>query len=214
MKIPVPTIVPPSRWRRRSAVDILELAATTDRLLVPIERPLATVAVLPPTGEYRHPRNGQVNVPREYAVAILRSFREHPKSIPITYADRDGQAGNVIDLVSSPQRDLAAIISWTPEGLEALKEEGYRYIAPVFEHSETFCLAALALVRPPIAGSGLPFPLVLDGSGLLNGEPSDGTTPGRGRLAATTTVLAVAGSIASVAALRSRRLKESHDERN
>ncbi|MBK9610683.1 hypothetical protein [Candidatus Amarobacter glycogenicus] len=74
MKIPVPTIVPPSRWRRRSAVDILELAATTDRLLVPIERPLATVAVLPPTGEYRHPRNGQVNVPREYAVAILRSF--------------------------------------------------------------------------------------------------------------------------------------------
>ncbi|MBK6317856.1 MAG: hypothetical protein IPF51_03615 [Dehalococcoidia bacterium] len=149
-------------------------------------------------GRIPSPRNGQVNVPREY-VAILRSFREHPKSIPITYADRDGQAGNVIDLVSSPQRDLAAIISWTPEGLEALKEEGYRYIAPVFEHSETFCLAALALVRPPIAKVRLPFPLVLDGSGLLNGEPSDGTTPGRGRLAATTTVLAVAG-IASVAA--------------
>jgi len=213
MKLSAPSPARLLTLRRLTAVGILELAATTDRLLTPIDVPAAIVTILPPAGTYRHPRNGLVAVPAESGTAIVRQYREAAQLIPITFADRDGHAGSVIDVVSSPQLDVAAMLSWSPEGTRAVKEDGYRYVAPSFSVSGEPRLTGLTLVKAPIAGPGLPFPLVLDGSGLLNGEASNADVNSRVRFAATTAGLALAGGIASYALLRTRKAREAEDAR-
>lgn len=91
------------------------------------------------TGSFHDPRYGKFEITRSLLEEMKRNFEANAYGqkifLDVAHKPENGAAAEVLKLAIEGDR-LRALVAWTPKGVKAIKEDGYRYLSA--EYHENF----------------------------------------------------------------------------
>jgi len=91
------------------------------------------------TGTFSDPRYGKFEISRQMLLAMVANFENNAYGqeifFDVSHRPSDGAAAKVLKLAVEGDR-LRALVEWTPLGVDAIKNKGYRYLS--IEYQENF----------------------------------------------------------------------------
>ncbi|MBI5920270.1 MAG: hypothetical protein HY847_01325 [Betaproteobacteria bacterium] len=109
------------------------------------------------TGTFSDPRYGKFEITRQMLLSMVDNFDKRTFGqdvfIDIAHNPSGGAAGKILKLSVDSDR-LRAQVEWTPQGLQAIREKGYRYLSAEY-HENWQDNEAGAKHGPVLLGAGL-----------------------------------------------------------
>ena len=122
---------PARRIRLKESEPGNHIRMLSDAVSVDAGKPQSWVTITR-TGTYHHPKYGQFEISRNTLSEMVRNYQANTYgqdiAIDVAHMPENGSAGFVKDLRIENGK-LRALVEWTPFGVDAIEDRGYRYLS-------------------------------------------------------------------------------------